>query len=778
MARTPAHFSAPAKHLRGDVAVPTLVLTLVADDGSAEEREFQQATIRIGRQHQNDVVIANGTVSSHHGEIQCTPAGVVYQDLRSTNGSLLRRGTVLQRVAGEHRRVALTDGDALLFGNPARPIVLSIRIVNEVPVAHTQLDDVESTLDIAESLSAIELKVLSEIGQDAERSVLLALHRFSNLATGERDLKRLFEYFAASVLDVVAKAERLTVYMRDAEGDDFSPTYARDRRGETQPETLSRSLKEMVVGRGRAVVFSLADPEFNGAASLFEADIVGGLCAPIWNGEQIIGLALVDSRIRNTPPFTVNDLKWFTLLSHQLALCIDNAQLTAGLEQTVDELTCAQAQMEQLAFFDPLTGLHNRRVFLDRLEQAVRVAQRSRQRFALLYLDLDNFKHVNDTLGHDAGDSLLCAVGDRLLACVRNEDSVARIGGDEFAILMCDVVGIEGASVVANKVLEALHSPLMVGEHTLHVTASIGITIAPDDGDSAETLLKNADLALYRAKKHGRDTYQFFVDEMNREVADRLFLQREMWTSLEQGDFTLHFQPLWQLDNSRLVGAEALTRWQHPVRGLLLPEHFIALAEDSELINRIGDWAIVGACEFLAKLKRAGREPVKLSVNLSARQFRGDRLVTTFKQALQTSGAAATDLEVEITETLLMENMEQTRAVLEQLKALGISIAIDDFGTGYCSLGYLKDLPIDVLKVDKSFVQRVETSRHDAEIVAAVIAMAHKLRMKVVAEGIESEGQLEFLRENHCDLGQGFLLGKPLTAEAFVARVPLRVQLS
>lgn len=778
MARTPAHSSAPAKHTRGDAAVPTLGLTLVADDGSVEEREFQQATIRIGRQHQNDVVIANGTVSSHHGEIQCTPAGVVYQDLRSTNGSLLRRGTVLQRVAGEHRRVALTDGDALLFGNPARPIVLSIRIVNEVPVAHTQLDDVESTLDIAESLSAIELKVLSEIGQDAERSVLLALHRFSNLATGERDLKRLFEYFAASVLDVVAKAERLTVYMRDAEGDDFSPTYARDRRGETQPETLSRSLKEMVVGRGRAVVFSLADPEFDGAASLFEADILGGLCAPIWNGEQIIGLALVDSRIRNTPPFTVNDLKWFTLLAHQLALCIDNAQLTAGLEQTVDELTCAQAQMEQLAFFDPLTGLHNRRVFLDRLEQAVRVAQRSRQRFALLYLDLDNFKHVNDTLGHDAGDSLLCAVGDRLLACVRNEDSVARIGGDEFAILMCDVVGIEGASVVANKVLEALHSPLMVGEHTLHVTASIGITIAPDDGDSAETLLKNADLALYRAKKHGRDTYQFFVDEMNREVADRLFLQREMWTSLEQGDFTLHFQPLWQLDNSRLVGAEALTRWQHPVRGLLLPEHFIALAEDSELINRIGDWAIVGACEFLAKLKRAGREPVKLSVNLSARQFRGDRLVTTFKQALQTSGAAATDLEVEITETLLMENMEQTRAVLEQLKALGISIAIDDFGTGYCSLGYLKDLPIDVLKVDKSFVQRVETSRHDAEIVAAVIAMAHKLRMKVVAEGIESEGQLEFLRDNHCDLGQGFLLGKPLTAEAFVARVPLRVQLS
>ncbi len=773
MARTPAHPSVPSKHERGGMAVPMVGIALETANSSGEEREFRQPTIRIGRHPANDIVVSNATVSSSHGEIQTTPAGVIYHDLHSTNGSLVRRGTALLRIAGEQRHITLADGDALLFGNPANPLVLRIRIVEPAAGRHGQAEDIESTLDIAESLSAIELKVLSEIGQDAERSVLLALHRFNNLATGERDLQRLFEYFAGSVLDVVAKAERLTVYMRGAEGDEFSPTYARDRSGQAQPESLSRVLKEMVVGRGRAVLFSIADPEFNGSESLFETDVLGGLCAPIWNGEQIIGLALVDSRIRNTPPFTINDLKWFTLLSHQLALCIDNAQLTAGLEQTVDELTCAQAQMEQLAFFDPLTGLHNRRVFLDRLEQAVRVGQRTRQRFALLYLDLDNFKHVNDTLGHDAGDSLLCAVGDRLLACVRNEDTVARIGGDEFAILMCEVVGIEGASVVANKVLDALRNPVDVGGHALHVTASIGITIAPDDGQSAETLLKNADLALYRAKKHGRDTFQFFVDEMNREVADRVFLQREMWTSLEQGDFTLYFQPLWQLSNDRLIGAEALTRWAHPVRGLLLPENFIGLAESSELINRIGERAILSACEFLAQIQSAGRERIKLSVNLSARQFRGGKLVTTFKRALDATGIAATDLEVEITETLLMENMEETRAVLEQLKELGMSIAIDDFGTGYCSLGYLKDLPIDVLKVDRSFVQRIESSRDDAEIVAAVIAMAHKLRMTVVAEGIESEAQLKFLRDNHCDFGQGYLLGKPLPGETFATHIPM-----
>lgn len=778
MARTPAYPSVPSHFERGSTAVPIIGLALGSSGSWGEEREFRQASIRIGRHRSNDIVVSNATVSSYHGEIQTTPAGVIYQDLRSTNGSLVRRGSALLRIAGEQRRIALADGDELLFRDQTNPLVLRIRIVDPVATLNEQAEDIESTLDIAESLSAIELKVLSEIGQDAERSVLLALHRFSNLATGERDLQRLFEYFAGSVLEVVAKAERLTVYMRDAEGDDFSPTYARDRSGQAPPESLSRVLKEMVVGRGRAVLFSIADPEFNGSASLFEATVLGGLCAPIWNGEQIIGLALVDSRIRNTPPFTVNDLKWFTLLSHQLALCIDNAQLTAGLEQTVDELTCAQAQMEKLAFFDPLTGLHNRRVFLDRLEQAVRVGQRTRQRFALLYLDLDNFKHVNDTLGHDAGDTLLCAVGDRLLGCVRNEDSVARIGGDEFAILMCEVVGVESASVVANKVLDALRSPVNVGGHALHVTASIGITIAPDDGDSAETLLKNADLALYRAKKHGRDTFQFFVDEMNREVADRLFLQREMWTSLEQGNFALYFQPMWQLNSNRLIGAEALTRWEHPVRGLLLPESFIGLAEDSELINRIGERAILSGCKFLARLQRAGRERIKLSINLSARQFRGGKLVTTFKRALDATGIAATDLEVEITETLLMENMEETRAVLQQLKELGMSIAIDDFGTGYCSLGYLKDLPIDVLKVDRSFVQRIESSRDNAEIVAAVIAMAHKLRMKVVAEGIETEGQLEFLRDNLCDFGQGYLLGKPTPDEAFAACIPMLPRIS
>ena len=601
-------------------------------------------------------------------------------------------------------------------------------------------------------MQATQRHTLAALGASADRSALVALHNFSNLATGERDLKRLLAQFASSTLDAIKRADRLTVYLMDSDSDEFQPVYAQTRSAEVPPEPLSRTLREMVFDRGEAVLFSISDPALGDAQSLFNADIVSGLCAPIWNGDRVIGLALLDSRRKHSPPLTLEDLTCFTLLAHQAALCIDNAQLTSGLVKTVDELTAIQAEMEQLAFFDPLTGLRNRRLFFDRLEQAVRNCGRTRQRLAVLYLDLDNFKQVNDTLGHGVGDTLLCTIGDRLLGCVRNQDTVARLGGDEFAVLMTDIIGIDGPKVVAEKILNELRRPIEVGKHRLHATASIGITIAPDDGENAEQLLKNADLALYRAKGRGRDTFQFFVDDMNKEIADRLFVQRELWTSLELGQFVQYFQPIWRLHDAKPVGAETLTRWRHPHRGLLLPEDFMEMAEDSDLIVRIGEWVVESACTHLAHLQRTASERVQIAINLSARQFRGD-LVAIFQRAIRHHGIDARDLEVEITETILMDNLIKTRVALEQLKDLGISIAIDDFGTGYCSLSYLKDLPIDILKVDKSFVQQVETSSKHAEIVAAVIAMAHQLRMKVVAEGIETEGQLRFLVANGCDHG-------------------------
>ena len=749
-----------------------------ANDADPKQLASRQSSVRIGRHPSNDIVLSNPAVSNYHGEIRNAAEGPVYRDLQSTNGSVVRRGSKLLRLDGQLHRIDIEDGDVLLLGFLDKPVLVQIQIVEDdatedgtLPLSEVDRElPVEATLDIAESLQATQQHTLAALGAAADRSALIALHRFSNVATGERDLRRLLGQFASSTLDAIKKADRLSVYLKEADSDDFQPAYAQTRSAEIRPEPLSRTLRKMVFDRGEAVLFSISDPALDDSESLFNADIVSGLCAPIWNGDRVIGLALVDSQRKHSPPLTLEDLTCFTLLAHQAALCIDNAQLTTGLVKTVDELTSIQAEMQQLAFFDPLTGLHNRRLFLDRLEQAVRTGRRTPQRLAVLYLDLDHFKEINDTLGHGVGDTLLCTVGDRLLGCVRNEDTVARLGGDEFAVLMTDIIGIEGPKVVAEKILNELRKPIEIEEHALHVTASIGITIAPADGESADTLLKNADLALYRAKGRGRDTFQFFVDDMNKEIADRLFVQRELWTSLELGQFVQHFQPIWQLHDTKPVGAEALTRWQHPHRGLLLPEHFIGLAEESELIVRIGEWTIESACSYLADLQRVAHEHVRIAINLSARQFQGG-LVDVFQRAIQQSGIDASGLEVEITETLLMDNVDETRVALEQLKNLGITIAIDDFGTGYCSLSYLKDLPIDILKVDPSFVQRIETSDKHAEIVAAVIAMAHKLQMKVVAEGIETEGQLRFLVANGCDLGQGFLLCKPVPFDVFAELV-------
>ncbi len=751
-----------------------IVILESANDTDPIQVSFRQSSVRIGRNPNNDIILANPAVSNFHGEIRDTEEGPVYRDLQSTNGSVVRRGSQLLRLDGQQHRIALQDADVLLLGFIDMPVLLHIEIVehneaeeDSLPVdAADRMFPVEATLDIAQSLQATQRHTLAALGASADRSALIALHRFSNLATGERDLKRLLAQFASSTLDAIKRADRLSVYLVDSDSGEFQPVYAQTRSAAEPPEPLSRTLREMVFDRGEAVLFSISDPALGDAQSLFNAEIVSGLCAPIWNGDRVIGLALVDSQRKHSPPLTLEDLTCFTLLAHQAALCIDNAQLTTGLVKTVDELTSIQAEMEQLAFFDPLTGLHNRRLFLDRLEQAVKNSRRTRQRLAVLYLDLDDFKQVNDTLGHGVGDVLLCTIGDRLRGCVRNEDTVARLGGDEFAVLMSDIIGIDGPKVVAEKILNELRKPIEVEKHQLHATGSIGITIAPDDGENAEQLLKNADLALYRAKGRGRDTFQFFVDDMNKEIADRLFVQRELWTSLELGQFVQHFQPVWRLHDAIPVGAEALTRWQHPHRGLLLPEDFIELAEDSELIVHIGEWVIESACAHLAHLQRVGREHVRIAINLSARQLRSE-LVPVFQRAIQHSGVELRGLEVEITESVLMDNMVKTRVALEQLKTLGISIAIDDFGTGYYSLSYLKDLPIDTLKIDRSFVQRIETSSKHAEIVAAVIAMAHKLQMRVVAKGIETEDQLRFLVANGCDLGQGFLLGKPVPFDGF-----------
>jgi diguanylate cyclase (GGDEF)-like protein/PAS domain S-box-containing protein len=433
-----------------------------------------------------------------------------------------------------------------------------------------------------------------------------------------------------------------------------------------------------------------------------------------------------------------------------------------AVSEDVTELKDTQMRMEQLAFYDPLTGLENRRLFRKRLEHAIKVAQRTGKSVALLYLDLDQFKRVNDTLGHDAGDALLTKVAEELRVCVRREDTVARIGGDEFTVLLPDVGSAAGASIVAQNILRFLRSPVKLATQEVIVTASIGITLAPDDGVEAEALMKYADLAMYQAKETGRNNYQFFTEEMNLVVSERLFLENELRRALEQDQFTLYYQPLISLHDQQIVSLEALMRWEHPQLGTLSPERFIRVAEDSGLIVPIGNGVLRKACHQAKILHARGAPTIKMAFNLSARQFHEPTLLSIIKEILTDTDLEGNWLGLELSESVFLETTEQTKQVMGQLRALGLSISIDDFGTGYSSLSFLKRFPIDTVKIDRSFVRDIPRDPNDAEITTAVIAMAHKLHLKVVAEGVETPEQLAFLAEHQADYVQGYLFSKPL----------------
>ncbi|MBX3707649.1 MAG: EAL domain-containing protein [Pseudomonadales bacterium] len=435
----------------------------------------------------------------------------------------------------------------------------------------------------------------------------------------------------------------------------------------------------------------------------------------------------------------------------------------------ITEMKRSQQAMERLAFYDTLTDLANRRLFNERLGVTVDQCRRDGHQAALLYLDLDQFKRVNDTLGHDAGDLLLREVAGRLLACVRSADTVARSGGDEFTILLASIESPMVAAEVARRILTVLRTPVRIAGHDLVVTTSIGITLLPDDGVEPQLLLKNADLAMYRAKEQGRNNYQYFSEELNVRAVKRLRTENELRLALERHEFVLHFQPICGLPAGQLVGFECLLRWQHPELGLLGPGEFIDVAEESGVITHIGRWVIGEACRAARALTdRAGR-PLAIGVNISPRQFRDPRLVQTVADHLARTGLDPKCLELEITETMLMHDVEATSAMIRELAELGVRLAIDDFGTGYSSLNYLKKFPISTVKVDQTFVGDIPDSADDMAITAAVIAMAHKLHMQVVAEGVETAAQLEFLVEHRCDFAQGYLFGHAMPFDAACA---------
>ena len=446
----------------------------------------------------------------------------------------------------------------------------------------------------------------------------------------------------------------------------------------------------------------------------------------------------------------------------------DSADRLKGAVMVFHDMTAAQAMTEKMAHLaqhDALTDLPNRALLHDRINQAIALAERAGSHLALLFLDLDNFKHINDSLGHDVGDQLLQAVAVRLSDCVRSADTVSRLGGDEFVVLLSENQSAEDAALTAEKILSALSMTHTIGEQQLHVTSSIGISIYPSDANDAQSLIKNADTAMYQAKEEGRNNYQFFRHDMNVRAVERQLIEAHLRTALKNSEFILHYQPKIDLQNGKITSAEALIRWQHPTWGMILPTRFIPVAEACGLIVPLGRWVMLQACSQAKRWEECDYKLDSVAVNISALEFRRKDFVDSVAKALAISGLAPNKLQLEITESVLMRDAQSSAAILHQLKNLGVQLAVDDFGTGYSSLSYLNQFPIDVLKIDRSFVQDIHSS--NGIIVSAVIAMGNSLQQRVIAEGIEEVAQLEFLRDHHCAEGQGFLFSHPVSAERF-----------
>ncbi|MEN6520400.1 MAG: EAL domain-containing protein [Armatimonadota bacterium] len=433
-----------------------------------------------------------------------------------------------------------------------------------------------------------------------------------------------------------------------------------------------------------------------------------------------------------------------------------------------EELLSTKVALHEQATHDPLIGLPNRLLFSDRLNQGLSNARKTGRPLAIMFLDLDRFKLVNDTLGHNTGDLLLKKVAERLTYSLRDVDMIARMGGDEFTMLLSNISSPDDASRIADRILQVLSEPLVLEGHEMVVSGSIGISIFPADGDDAETLVKNADTAMYRAKEMGRNNYQFYTETLNMAVLKRMTLENSLRKALEREEFVVHYQPRVNVNDGEIMGMEALIRWQKPESGLVYPAQFIPLAEETGLIVQIGEWVLRTACVQNRKWHDAGLAALPVAVNISARQFHQNDLVWVVKDALKSAGLEPRYLELELTESALMHNTDQAVRALNELRELGVRISLDDFGIGHSSLGYLKRFPVNTVKIDQSFVRDITTDPDDAAIAGAVVAMAHSLKLNVIAEGVETLQQLEFLRSLNCDEMQGYFVSRPIPPDEFL----------
>jgi diguanylate cyclase (GGDEF)-like protein len=448
----------------------------------------------------------------------------------------------------------------------------------------------------------------------------------------------------------------------------------------------------------------------------------------------------------------------------------------AGAVHDVTRHKTAEAEIRRLAYYDPLTGLPNRLLFTEQLQRALSHAERQHRRLAIMFVDLDNFKRVNDTLGHTCGDELLRTAGDRLTRSLRSYDGVARaqpehaiarLGGDEFIVMVSDIERASDVAAIAQRLVQTLSEPMVLQGTEVFVGGSVGVALYPDDGRDIDTLLKNADTAMYRAKEQGRGAFQFYDASMNARALDRLKMETRLRRALERDEFVLHYQPRVDVPTGRIVGAEALIRWQHPERGLLPPAEFIPLVEDAGLVIPIGEWAIDVACRQSAAWHAAGLGVIPVAVNLASTHLRERALPALVARAIRDHGLPPNCLEIEVTESILLADSAVSGEIADELNRMGVRLSIDDFGTGYSSLSYLKRLPIASLKIDRSFVRDLVTDPDDEAIVSAIIALAHSLKLKVVAEGVETEAQLAMLKARRCDEYQGYLTSRPVDAPEF-----------
>jgi diguanylate cyclase (GGDEF)-like protein len=446
---------------------------------------------------------------------------------------------------------------------------------------------------------------------------------------------------------------------------------------------------------------------------------------------------------------------------------LDRELLVRSMQYSIERKRY-QMQLEHQANYDMLTGLPNRNLLHDRLRQAV-YAQRQQRNIAVVFIDLDHFKFVNDSLGHSSGDKLLKGMADRLRGVLRDGDTVSRLGGDEFVLILNDQSNEEVIFRAMQRITAKVAEPITLEGKELYVTCSAGISLYPQDGPDVDTLLKHADAAMYRAKEAGRNTFQFYTSEMNERVNERLQLENALRRALERQEFLLHYQQKVELRSGMIIGAEALARWLHPEWGLVRPARFIPLCEETGLIVQLGEWVLREACRQARAWLDAGLKPGVVSVNLSARQFRQEGLVRMVSRILEDTGLDPAHLELELTESMVMHNVDAAIATLQGLKSLGVTLSVDDFGTGYSSLAYLKNLPLNTLKIDRSFVRDIGEGDEEEEqgvIARAIISLAHSLHLKVIAEGVETDAQLRFLKRHLCDEVQGFYYGEPVAPEA------------